>query len=88
MRTHKSNVMCRPSLVRVETEPPPYLCGHADAAPAYSPATVLDRKDIGSVMKYWVKFDDGVVRLAPRASRLAPSRLICHLGGCRSSIQV
>lgn len=66
LRTHKSKVMCRPSLIRIETEPPPYLCGRPDDSPPYSPATVLDRKDIGSVMKYWVKFDDGVVRTSAR----------------------
>ena len=63
MRTHKSNVMCRPSLIEVEVEPPPYLCiSQPDSALPYSPATVTDRKDIGGVMKYWVKFDDGIVR--------------------------
>jgi hypothetical protein len=61
VRTHKSMVMCRPSLITVAVEPPPFLCGNPSGSQPYSPATVLDRKDIGDVMKYWVKFDDGQV---------------------------
>ena len=53
--------MCRPSLIQVATEPPPYLCGNPEASEPYSPATVEDRKDIGIVMKYWIRFDDGQV---------------------------
>jgi len=61
VRTHKSMVMCRPSLIEVAVEPPPSLCGNPSQGKPYSPATVLDRKDVGDVMKYWVKFDDGQV---------------------------
>lgn len=61
VRTHKSKVMCRPSLIQIATEPPPYLCGDREASEPYSPATVEDRKDIGIVMKYWIRFDDGQV---------------------------
>lgn len=64
LTTHKSKVICRPALIEVVTEPPPFLCGQPEDAEPYSPATVLDRKDIGNVMKYWVKFDDGVVSSA------------------------
>lgn len=60
VRTHKSRAMCLPQKIMIEEEPPEFLTGNTSAKP-FSPATVLDRKDVGDVMKYWVKFDDGIV---------------------------
>ena len=60
MRTHKSRAMCLPQKIRIVVDPPEFLTSNMSAEP-YSPATVLDRKDVGDVMKYWVKFDDGIV---------------------------
>ena len=63
LRTHKTKAMCLPQKILIETEPPEFLRGTSDTANArpFSPATVLDRKDVGDIMKYWVKFDDGIV---------------------------
>ena len=62
VKTDKPKVLFRPPLIEVETEPPPFLRGQADCSPPYSPATVMDRKDVGDVMKYFMKFDDNLVR--------------------------
>ena len=78
VRTHKSMVMCRPSQIEVAVEPPPSLRGNPSQGQPYSPATVLERKDVGDVMKYWVKFDDGQVRSsAPPPTLPSPSPQPC-----------
>jgi len=49
-------VMFRPTEVEVAAAQP-------DAQPArYMPATVVDRIDLFFMVKYWLRFDDGLVR--------------------------
>ena len=76
VRTHKSMVMCRPSQIEVAVEPPPSLRGNPSQGQPYSPATVLERKDVGDVMKYWVKFDDGQVGQSPYPFATSPPLMV------------
>ena len=87
VRTHKSKVMCRPASIQIATEPPPYLCGNPDSSEPYSPATVEDRKDIGIVMKYWIRFDDGLVAPATQKS-IDASPAILPDAGARQAVAV
>ncbi|BDA46375.1 Sulfate/thiosulfate import ATP-binding protein CysA [Coccomyxa sp. Obi] len=53
-KADKPLVMCRPSEVEVSAQPP-------DQSQKFAPAIVVDRIDIGSMIKYILRFDDGVV---------------------------
>jgi len=62
-------VMFRPTEVEVAAAQP-------DAQPArYMPATVVDRIDLFFMVKYWLRFDDGLVRRARVGSGLPTKAL-------------
>ncbi|CAK0753282.1 hypothetical protein CVIRNUC_002209 [Coccomyxa viridis] len=54
-KTEKPYVMCRPTVFDVSKAVP------QPDEPRFAPATVSDRIDIGIMIKYMLKFDDGVV---------------------------
>ena len=57
--TAKPMVMFRPTELEVATALPP-----AQTA-GYMPATVVDRIDMYFIVKYFLRFEDGLVRFSP-----------------------